>query len=53
MIDPEEKQDINLDDIEPTETDLQNISQQECSHIDLFEDLDDIDDYGWIDWFKS
>ena len=49
MIDPEEKQDINLDDIEPTEADLQNISQQGCSHIDLFEDLDDIDDYGWID----
>ena len=53
MIDPEEKQDINLDDIETTESDLHIIIQQEQSHIDLFEDLDYIDDYGWIDWFKS
>ena len=49
MIDPEEKQEINLDEIEPTEKDLQDITEQEISHIDLFEDLDNIDDYGWID----
>ena len=49
MIDPEEKQDINLDEVEPTEKDLQTIGEQEISHIDLFEDLDSIDDYGWID----
>jgi len=49
MIDPEEKQDISLDDMEPTEKDLQTISGLENSHIDLFEDLDNIDDYGWID----
>jgi len=28
---------------------LQTISSLEDSHIDLFEDLDNIDDYGWID----
>ena len=49
MIDPEEKQDTNLDEVEPTEGDLQAISVQETSHIALFEDLDEIDDYGWID----
>ena len=49
MIDPEEKQDINLDEVEPTEKDLQAIGKQENFHIDLFEDLDEIDDYGWLD----
>jgi hypothetical protein len=49
MIDPEEKQIVNLDDMEPTENELQTINEQDFSDIDVFDDLDSIDDYGWLD----
>jgi len=49
MIDPEEKEIVNLDDMEPTENELQTISEQDFCDIDMFDSLDDIDDYGWLD----
>ena len=53
MIDPEEKQIVNLDDMEPTENELQTINEQDFSDIDVFDDLDSIDDYGWLDWVQK
>ena len=47
-MDPEEEQEVPFDEAEPTEKDLKFINELNISHVDLFEDLDEIDDYDWV-----
>ena len=49
MIDPGEKENLPFDEVGPTEEDLKSINEIHLPHINFFEDLDEIDDYGWAD----